>query len=636
MKFVRPRCYFDVELSDIPLGRIVFELYSDICPITCENFRALCTGEKGIGKTTGKNLHYQNIVFHRVVRGFMIQSGDFSIGNGTGGESIYGGTFEDENFALKHDEPFLLSMANRGKDTNGSQFFITTQPAPHLDGIHVVFGHVVSGQSVVTHIENLPVDKMSRPLQDVRVMRCNELMLKSKLKAAKEKRKVSSEESESEEEEEEKEKSGSSDDADGEDKEDEDDDDKECVEEEEEVEQVEEEDEDKGKKGKTKKLMNQFNFCERGSLTYNNPYREVTTQTIPPPRDTYNDYVTQWIIYDAYCIDYENQQRERDKEKQAKVTVLKNPLIDTKKKQPKGFLEPSVSKMLHAAKVLERMCNQNTFDDIAQDFRYYEDISDEFRDGEGTLLPLWKFSYENTKKYQVTFLKWHPHYYDLFGISFGSFDFLKKCSEGYISLFSLKNPSFPEYINNVKSGVMCFDFHHTHSSFMAIGLYDGSVRVFNTALSIKQPQYRSDSILNKHQGVVWEVVWGKDMSDGEMNFFSVSADGKIFNWILLQNQLQKNLVLNLYLSIDPVPAPDGNLIQLKACGTCIAFHPDRSDIFLVGTEEGKIYQCSTVYPSVYLCEYQAHHMPVHGLSFNYYNSSIFLSCSADMRVKVWD
>ncbi|KAI5746067.1 hypothetical protein M8J76_016901 [Diaphorina citri] len=206
------------------------------------------------------------------------------------------------------------------------------------------------------------------------------------------------------------------------------------------------------------------------------------------------------------------------------------------------------------------------------------------------------------------------------------------CLEFHLGL----NPSYPEYINHVKSGVMCFDFHHTHSSFLAVGLYDGSVRVFNTALSIKQPQYRSDSVLNKHQGVVWEVVWGKDMSDGEMNFFSVSSDGRIFNWILLQNQLQKNLILNLYLAIDPVPAPDGNLIQLKACGTAIAFHPDRSDIFLIGTEEGKIYQCSTVYPSVYLCEYQAHHMPVHALSFNYYNSSIFLSCSADWRVKIWE
>lgn len=92
----RSRCYFDVEIGGLPMGRIVFELYSDLCPITCENFRALCTGEKGIGKTSGKPLHYEGIVFHRVVRDFMIQSGDFTVGNGTGGESIYGGTFEGE------------------------------------------------------------------------------------------------------------------------------------------------------------------------------------------------------------------------------------------------------------------------------------------------------------------------------------------------------------------------------------------------------------------------------------------------------------------------------------------------------------------------------------------------------------
>jgi len=104
VKKYRPRCYFDVEIGGLPMGRIVFELYDDLCPITCENFRALCTGEKGIGKTTGKPLHYKGIVFHRVVRDFMIQSGDFSVGNGTGGESIYGGTF-----AGKFVFPFNLS-----------------------------------------------------------------------------------------------------------------------------------------------------------------------------------------------------------------------------------------------------------------------------------------------------------------------------------------------------------------------------------------------------------------------------------------------------------------------------------------------------------------------------------------------
>ncbi|XP_014597953.1 PREDICTED: peptidyl-prolyl cis-trans isomerase cyp11 [Polistes canadensis] len=194
---VNPRVFFDIEVGGLPMGRIIFELFADVCPMTCENFRALSTGEMGVGQTTGKPLHYKGIVFHRVVKDFMIQGGDFVVGNGTGGESIYGGTFADENFILKHNKSFLLSMANRGKDTNGSQFFITTQPAPHLDNVHVVFGEVVSGQEVVMHIEGLPVDRMSRPLQDAKVVNCGELVLKTKSKGKKHESKRSSSESDS-------------------------------------------------------------------------------------------------------------------------------------------------------------------------------------------------------------------------------------------------------------------------------------------------------------------------------------------------------------------------------------------------------------------------------------------------------
>ncbi|KAG8037387.1 hypothetical protein G9C98_005597 [Cotesia typhae] len=194
---VNPRVFFDVEVGGLPMGRIIFELYMDICPRTCENFRALCCGELGLGKTTGKPLHYKGTVFHRVVKDFMIQGGDFSVGNGTGGESIYGGTFPDENFSVHHTKTFLLSMANRGKDTNGSQFFITTQPAPHLDNVHVVFGEVVSGQEVVSHIEGLPVDRMSRPLQDAKIAKCGELVLKVKTKSKKREKDSSSSDSNS-------------------------------------------------------------------------------------------------------------------------------------------------------------------------------------------------------------------------------------------------------------------------------------------------------------------------------------------------------------------------------------------------------------------------------------------------------
>ncbi|KAL6940458.1 peptidyl-prolyl cis-trans isomerase cpr6 [Hanseniaspora vineae] len=172
------KTYFDVSIGDHPAGRIVFELFDDETPKTCENFYQLCKG--GFGNCVSKPdipLSYKNSIFHRVINDFMLQFGDFTNFNGTGGESIYGEKFEDENFTHKHTGPFLLSMANAGPNTNGSQCFITTSNAPltHLDNKHVVFGKVIQGKRIVRAIEKTECDQGDKPVKDVKITDCGVL-----------------------------------------------------------------------------------------------------------------------------------------------------------------------------------------------------------------------------------------------------------------------------------------------------------------------------------------------------------------------------------------------------------------------------------------------------------------------------
>ncbi|KAI0501175.1 hypothetical protein KFK09_016118 [Dendrobium nobile] len=175
-----PLVFLEISLAGGPADRLVIELFSDVVPRTAENFRSLCTGEKGSGRSTLKPLHYKGSIIHRIIKGFVAQGGDFTRQDGSGGESIYGGKFPDENFKLKHDGRGIVSMANSGQDSNGSQFFITFKATPHLDGKHVVFGKVVQGMDFLKKIEQAGSDT-GKPTCLVKIVNCGEI---TEIKAA--------------------------------------------------------------------------------------------------------------------------------------------------------------------------------------------------------------------------------------------------------------------------------------------------------------------------------------------------------------------------------------------------------------------------------------------------------------------
>eukprot|EP00842_Homolaphlyctis_polyrhiza_P006701 jgi/Hompol1/7031/HPOL_002404-RA len=408
---------------------------------------------------------------------------------------------------------------------------------------------------------------------------------------------------------------------------------------------------DEEKKSKAP-LRNQFNFSERAAQTVNNPYRERSTNTEPPPQRTYSMMVNQWSIFDSYAEDI--QLKEKAAKEKSKAPAPggvkghkdedKNSTLSSEAHGEDVYYKNA--ELRKAMITIERMANQNTFDDISQDYKYWEDASDELGDRKaGTLLPLWKFIFEKDKKKQVTALCWNPQSTDLFSVGYGSYDFSKQ-GPGMIAIFTLKNPSHPEYVYLTESGVMCLHFHPQHPSMIAVGLYDGSVLVYNIQKKIEGPIFKSTSKGGRHTDPVWQVCWQKDDLDDNLNFYSVSSDGRVTQWTLLKNELLHTDVIAIKYDGDPAHhgSEEDRLFSLAgAC--CFDFHKKVDHLFTIGTEEGKIYKCSKDYNSQHLlsfevadhvCIDQGHQMAVYTVRYNPFNGNYFLSASADWTVKLWD
>ncbi|KAF3855999.1 hypothetical protein F7725_016722 [Dissostichus mawsoni] len=363
---------------------------------------------------------------------------------------------------------------------------------------------------------------------------------------------------------------------------------------------------------KEPKVTNQFNFSERASQTLNNPLRERSCQTEPPPRGTFTATATQWDIYDAYVE--ELQKQETNKEKQKAVASKKDNDKGKKKTLLMETQTDDITKVGKASKIFERMVNQNTFDDIAQDFKYFEDASDEFRDQEGTLLPLWKFQYDKAKRLSVTALCWNKKYQDLFAVGMGSYDFSKQ-GRGMLVYYTLKNSAYPEFIYPTPSGVLCLDIHEQHSYLWPLASM--------TAVWLSTTTRRMD------RSLCIRVRWQSDDMDNNHNFCSVSSDGRVVSWTLNELVYTDIIRLSLNGAVSEGPEQQPGI----ACGTSFDFHKQIDYLFLVGTEEGKIHK---TYSSQFLETYNAHSMAVDAVKWNHFHPKVFISCSSDWTVKIWD
>lgn len=381
---------------------------------------------------------------------------------------------------------------------------------------------------------------------------------------------------------------------------------------------------------------NQFNYSERAAQTFNNQLRSRGVATEPPPVVQFFATVTQWDIYDAYMQDLKNQMQEEEMSKHAeKKKGAGGAAAEEGGKKGKEDDMVHSQKMNAALKILERMVNQNAEDEIFQDFKYWEDQSDFYRNGEGSLLPLWRFSTERTKRKQVTTLCWNPSYPDLFAVAYGSYDFMRQGS-GIVCCFSLKNTSHPEYMFSTDSGVMCLDFHPNYQSLLAVGCYDGTVMVFDVRQKVNRAIYSSSIRTGKHTDPVWQVHWQVEDLAKELNFFSISSDGQVASWIMSKNELKMEPVMQLKLVSNARDDPEEVNLSGLAGGCCFDFNRHNEHLFIVGTEEGKIHKCSKAYSGQYLETYQGHHMAVYALKWNPFHPRVFISCSADWTVKIWD
>ena len=386
-----------------------------------------------------------------------------------------------------------------------------------------------------------------------------------------------------------------------------------------------------------KSLRNQFNFQERACMTFPISEKNKGIKTDPPVCSNFQYETTQWQVFDAYMEAYGEKER-REKEEAMKNKKEKKPV----QIQQQHIEDPLYStSMKRALKIMERMIVQNADKVKFWDYKYYEDDTEDAENNNfGSVLPLWRFSTDKSRKRNVTSIQWHPKYRDLFCVGYGNYSFIQQ-STGLICCYTIKNPTWPEYHFTTESGVMSLDFHPLYPALLAVGLYDGTVMVYDIRLKgNNKPIYMSTVRTHKHTDPVWQVRWNTDENLKNLNFYSISSDGRVTNWTLMKNKLEAEEVIKLRLVVDESKGLTENkkesFMYGLAGGMCFDFNKYQTHLFLVGTEEGKIHLCSKAYSGQYLETYEGHYHGVYAVKWNHYHPRVFLSCSADWTIKLWD
>nr|XP_045610794.1 dynein intermediate chain 2, ciliary-like [Procambarus clarkii] len=434
---------------------------------------------------------------------------------------------------------------------------------------------------------------------------------------------------------------------------------------------------------------NPFTFTERVSQTTRFTSRDLEVQTEPPPSTVFTVSVGPAAIYDAYQHNYlkileseREREREREKERERErererdrergngkgkrhlqgqrqeeykwadtalyisyrydelgtplpaqeVVVASDPLVVTvlpsRRRQEAARLRTS-------AKVLERMVTQNIYDDITQDFRYWEDGSDEFRPLEGSLLPLWKFHHDKSRALVVSHIKWSPVYPDLFAAAYTAGELVETEGMGMMCLYTLKNPATPERVFRAPCGVTSVSFHPKYGSMIAAGWSDGTVVIYDTRCSASPVIIASTTLAGKHLLPVLQVEWVRTEPGEELCLYSVSLDGRLTQWQVRASSLVHTDVLHFQAYDHTSKFTGSDTMLLEGAGTCVAFRPDKEEVVLVGVDSGAIFQCSTHSSEHSLTRYPAHTAAVRAVVWNLHHHKVFISCSVDWTVKVW-